>query len=281
MLPSLFVSHGSPTLPLTDAPARRFLETLGRDIVARHGRPEAILVASAHWETASPQISAPAVHDTIHDFYGFPPALYEMRYPALGAPDLAARAASLLAAAGLPAGIDPARGLDHGAWVPLRLMFPDADIKVAQLSLQTHLGPAHHLRLGAALAPLRGEGVLILGSGSFTHDLSEFRNYRGVLNAAEPAWVTNFAAWFDAALAERRIEDLVGYRRLAPFAVKNHPTDEHLLPLYVAMGAGGEGASATHLHASATHGILRMDVYAFGEPDPAPPPAVMASAHHA
>jgi 4,5-DOPA dioxygenase extradiol len=240
MLPSLFVSHGAPTLPLTDAPARRFLEALGADLAARHGRPEAILVASAHWETASPQISAPEVNETIHDFYGFPPALYEMRYPA-----------------------------------------PDADIKVAQLSLQTHLGPAHHLRLGAALAPLRGEGVLIVGSGSFTHDLSEFRTYRGVLDAAEPAWVTEFADWFDGALAERRIEDLVGYRRLAPFAVKNHPTDEHLLPLYVAMGAGGEGARAAHLHASATHGILRMDVYGFGDPDPAPQSAVMASAHHA
>jgi 4,5-DOPA dioxygenase extradiol len=263
--PSLFVSHGSPTLPLTDAPAKRFLGELGADIIRRHGRPGSILVASAHWETETPEISAPARNETIHDFYGFPPALYEMRYPAPGAPGLAARAATLLAQAGMAARIDPARGLDHGAWVPLRLMFPDADIPVAQISLQSHLGPAHHLRLGRALAALREQGVLIVGSGSFTHDLSEFRTYRGVLDAPEPAWVTGFADWFDAALAGGRIEELLAYRRLAPFGAKNHPTEEHLLPLYVALGAGGEGASIGHLHASVTHAILRMDVYSFGE----------------
>ena len=149
-------------------------------------------------------------------------------------------------------------------------MFPDADIPVAQISLQSHLGPAHHLRLGRALAPLR-DSVLIVGSGSFTHDLSEFRAYRDVLNAPEPAWVTGFADWFDAALAEGRTDDLLAYRRLAPFAAKNHPSEEHLLPLYVALGAAGANPEVRHLHASATHGILRMDVFEFGEPEAGAP----------
>ena len=262
MLPALFVSHGAPTLPLTDTAAKRFLAGLGTDIHRRYGRPAAILVASAHWETESPSVSAPEVNDTIHDFSGFPRALYELRYPAPGAPALAERACDLLCAAGLRSAIDPRRGLDHGAWVPLSLMYPAADIPVAQVSLQSHLGPAHHLQLGRALAPLRDEGVLIVGSGSLTHDLSEFRAYRGAMDAPEPAWVTDFADWFAVAIAERRTSDLLAYRRLAPNAAKNHPTEEHLLPMYVALGAGGDGA-AEHLHASTTHGVLRMDVFAF------------------
>lgn len=262
MLPSLFVSHGAPTLSLEDAPARRFLETLGPEIDRRYGRPKSILIASAHWETPAPVVNDAAVQPTIHDFYGFPRALYEMRYPAPGSAALAERVSGLLTGAGFRTDIDPARGLDHGAWVPLMLMYPDAEIPVDQVSIQSHLGPAHHLELGRALRPLRDEGVLVIGSGSFTHDLSEFRAYRDVLNAPEPRWVTEFADWYDTALAERRIDDLIAYRSLAPYAVKNHPTEEHLLPLYIALGAGEDGPPE-HLHASATHGILRMDVYAF------------------
>ena len=262
MLPSLFVSHGAPTLPITDAPAKQFLQSLGADIDHRYGRPSAILVASAHWETEAPAVNAPPVLDTIHDFGGFPRALYEMRYPAPGSSAVAERVSDLLCAAGLQSRTDASRGLDHGAWMPLMLMYPQADIPVVQLSVQGHLGPAHHLQVGCAIAPLRAEGVLVVGSGSFTHDLSEFRAYRDVLDAPEPGWVTDFADWCDAALASRNVADLLSYRRLAPHAVKNHPTEEHLLPLYVALGAGGNGSSE-HLHASATHGVLRMDVYAF------------------
>ncbi len=259
-MPSLFVSHGAPTLPLTDAPARTFLAGLGAEIDRRYGRPKAILVASAHWETGSPAVNAPEVLDTIHDFRGFPSALYDMHYPAPSAPALAARVSGVLHKAGLDCDIDRRRGLDHGAWVPLMLMYPAADIPVAQISLQSHIGPEYHFELGRVLAPLRDEGVLVLGSGSFTHDLSAFRGQG--LTAAEPDWVTSFADWFDAALTEGRLADLLSYRRLAPFAEKNHTTEEHLLPLYVALGAGG-GEPAEHLHASATHGILRMDVYGF------------------
>lgn len=257
MLPTLFVSHGAPTLPLTDTPARRFLERLGRELP----RPKAILVASAHWETGEPMASAVAVNETIYDFYGFPRALYALRYPAPGSPALAERVTDLLCAAGLASGMDRARGLDHGAWVPLMLMYPEADIPVAQLSVQSHLGPAHHLQVGRALAALPGEGVLVIGSGSFTHDLSRFRGH-GPDDPAEPD-VIAFADWFDAALREGRTCDLVTYRRKAPFAERQHPTEEHLLPLYVALGAAGPGAASRRLHESAAYSVLRMDAYAF------------------
>lgn len=258
MLPAIFVSHGAPTLPLTDVPARDFLMGLG---AALPERPRAILVVSAHWETERPRVNAVATNATIHDFRGFPAALYELQYPAPGSTELATRVAGLLAAAGMPVDLDAARGLDHGAWVPLMMMYPGADIPVVQLSIQSHLGPAHHLALGQALAPLRAEGVLVLASGSFTHDVSQFR---GGLPDEEPASVSDFAGWFDTALAEHRTGQLLDYRRLAPHAVQNHPTDEHLLPLYVALGAGGIDAPVAHLHDSTTFGVIRMDAYAFG-----------------
>ena len=257
MLPAIFVSHGAPTLPLTDVPARHFLQGLG---AALPERPRAILVVSAHWETAVPTVNAVPTNATIHDFSGFPEALYRLSYPAPGSPSLAARVAEMVGDAGMPTAIDTARGLDHGAWVPLMMMFPAADIPVVQLSVQSQLGPAHHLALGRALAPLGAEGVLVLASGSFTHDLSQFRSG---LPTGEPAWVSDFADWFDTALAQGRIDDLLAYRQLAPHAVKNHPTDEHLLPLYVALGAAGEDVQVRRLHASTTFGVLRMDAYAF------------------
>ncbi len=272
MLPSLFLSHGAPTLPLTDAPARHFLAGLGRQL----GKPSAILVASAHWETPTPTVNSVAQNATIHDFYGFPPELYRLAYPAPGSAELAEATADLLCTAGLASQVDPARGLDHGAWVPLHLMYPEADIPVAQISLQSQLGPAHHLQLGRALAPLRQQNVLIIGSGSLTHDLSRFRGAR--LDSAPPADVTDFADWMQKALAENRICDLLTYRRLAPAAAHNHPTEEHLLPLFVALGAAGHMAGGMtgdrardgsgpqrteQLHRSTTYGILRMDAYAF------------------
>jgi 4,5-DOPA dioxygenase extradiol len=259
-MPSLFLSHGAPTLPLTDTPARTFLQQLGQTLE----RPKAILVISAHWETAVPTVSAVDSNETIHDFGGFPRALYDLRYPAPGSPTLAARIAERLRADGFDCNVDRRRGLDHGAWVPLLLMYPKFDIPVLQLSVQPHLGPEHHLRVGHALAPLRDEGVLIIGSGSFTHDLSEFRGHN--LNDPAPDWVNNFADWFDKALADGETDILVDYRRRAPFATKNHPTEEHLLPLYAALGAAGAKARAKRLHASSTYSVLRMDVYAFESP---------------
>ena len=259
MLTPLFISHGAPTLGMTDTPARTFLRELGQTLP----RPKAIVVASAHWETREPRVSAQDPNDTIHDFRGFPRALHEMRYPAPGAPALAERIAGLLSNAGLPAAIDPNRGLDHGAWVPLALMYPKADVPVLQVAIQPHHGPAYHRAVGQALAPLTADDVLVIGSGSFTHDLGRFHGQD--IDTPAPPDVTAFAEWFNTALAENRTADLLDYRQRAPHAADNHPTEEHLLPLYVAWGASGENARAQHLHVSSTYGILRMDAYAFAD----------------
>jgi 4,5-DOPA dioxygenase extradiol len=254
MLPAIFVSHGAPTLPLVDAAARDYLRSLGTQL----GRPSAIAVASAHWETPEPAVSTIERNTTIHDFYGFPRELYELRYEPPGAPEIAAAAAGLLTRAGLTASLDATRGLDHGAWVPLMMMYPEADIPVFQISIQPHLGPRHHYAMGKALAELREGDVLILGSGSFTHNLGRFRG--AAVNAPAPPDVDAFSDWLGEAITKGRTADALHYRALAPQAVAQHPTDEHLLPLFVAMGAGGKGEL---LHRSAMHSILRMDSFAF------------------
>ena len=252
--PAVFVSHGAPTLPLSEAAARGFLAEYG----ARLGRPTAILAVSAHWETAAATLSSATRPETIHDFHGFPPALYAMRYAAPGAPALAERAAALLAGAGLPSGRAP-RGLDHGAWVPLMLMYPEADIPVTQLSVQTHLGAAHEFKVGEALRPLRDEGVLILGSGSATHNLRELR--MAAIDAPAAPWVSSFTDWLAEAVAAGSTDELIDYRRRAPNAARNHPSDEHFLPFFTALGAAGPGARGERVHASTTYGALAMDAY--------------------
>jgi 4,5-DOPA dioxygenase extradiol len=256
-LPALFVSHGAPTMIIEPTPAREFLSGFGAVV----GRPAAVLVVSAHWDTSAPAISLAERPETIHDFFGFPQELYRLRYAAPGAPTLAQRVAALLQGAGFQVERDPARGLDHGAWVPLMLMYPQADIPVTQLSIQGDLGPAHHHRLGQALAALREENVLILASGSATHNLSYFRRY--ALNDAAPAWVRDFREWIAAAIAEGRDRDLLDYRRRAPHAAENHPTEEHFLPLFVAMGARTPDVNGQRVHASDTYGVLAMDAYRF------------------
>lgn len=255
--PAIFVSHGSPTMPLERSAANAFLRQLGPSL----GRPEAILVVSAHWDTDRPAVSAAKNPETIHDFYGFPPELYRLRYPAPGAPKLAERAAGLLKAKGLQTDIDPGRGLDHGAWTSLMLMYPEADIPVAQFSIQSHLGPAHHVRLGEALRPLRDEGVMVFASGGATHNLRELSRQRG--NPVPQPWTVEFNEWLADALLSRRTDDLVGYRERAPHAARNHPTDEHLIPLFVALGAGDPGGTTQRLHSSIDSGVISMDAYRF------------------
>ncbi|MDP1537989.1 MAG: class III extradiol ring-cleavage dioxygenase [Burkholderiales bacterium] len=255
--PALFVSHGAPTLALEPGPTRGFLAELG----AALPRPRAILVVSAHWETAAPAVSAAAHPETIHDFYGFPEALYAMRYPAPGAPGLAARAAELLAASGFSGTTAVERGLDHGAWVPLMLMCPEADIPVIQLAVQTALGPAHHWRLGEALRPLRDQGVLIIGSGSVTHNLREFGHHRH--DSPPPSWVSEFNGWLHDKVVSLDQQALLDYRARAPQAARNHPTEEHLLPLFVAAGAATPGSRPERLHSAYTYGVIGMDAYRF------------------
>lgn len=250
MLPSLFVSHGAPSLPFDDVPARDFLRALGQQI----GRPRAILAISAHWDTPVPQVNSVARNDTIHDFGGFPQALYDIRYPAPGDAKLASAVAELTGAS-----VDTQRGLDHGAWVPLMLMYPDADIPVVQLSVQGDLGATHHIALGRKLAPLRADDVLVLGSGGFVHNLRRL----APPGTAQPGWSQEFSDWMHEKLMAGDEAALAGYRTLAPHAVLAQPTEDHFVPLFAALGAGGEKAKPGRLHSSATFGSLRMDAYRF------------------
>lgn len=267
-LPSLFVSHGSPMMALEPSPARDFLAGLG----ALLPRPRAILVVSAHHDAAyqggRATVTASPAPPTIHDFGGFPDELFAMRYPAPGDPVLAARIVALLGAHGLTATADPDRGLDHGAWVPLSLTYPDADIPVVQLSIASDAPPEWHFALGRALAPLRDEGVLIVGSGSITHNLRALFSSRLPIDASAPAWVTSFTDWVAERMAAGAIDDVLHAVERAPHGKDNHPTMDHILPLFVAMGAGANGDdmpfAAERLHASTTYGLLGMDVYSFG-----------------
>ena len=253
--PAIFVSHGAPTLVVDRADRTyRFLDGLGSQL----GKPNSVLVVSAHWEEAAPSVSAAAKPETIHDFHGFPEALYEITYPAGGAPELARRVSELLTSAGIAARIDSMRGLDHGAWVPLSLMYPTADVPVAQLSVQTALGGEHHLAMGEALRPLRDEGVLILGSGGLTHNLGEL-DWSGATSTM-PVWVAEFQDWIVTAIDQDRKNDVAHYRTLAPHASRNHPSEEHFLPLLVALGAGDRGS---RIHTDVCFGALAMDAYRF------------------
>jgi 4,5-DOPA dioxygenase extradiol len=256
-LPALFVSHGAPTMILEPVAVREFLGGLGETMPL----PKAILAVSAHWETARPAAGGAASPRTIHDFYGFPEPLYRLQYPAPGAPDLAQRVASALRDAGLPCDIDPDQGLDHGAWVPLMLMYPQAQIPVIQLSVQPGLGAAHHYRLGQALRPLRDEGVLLLASGGLTHNLREFRGH--ATNDPAPDWVTQFRDWVVAAVEAGRDQDVVDYRSRAPHGARNHPSEEHFLPLLVAAGARSPSVPGRRIHSSTTYAVLAMDAFAF------------------
>ncbi len=257
MMPVLFLSHGAPSLPLEAGETGAAWQQLG----ALPPRPSAILVISAHWETHIPTVSRAVQPETIHDFGGFPEALYRLQYPAPGAPQIAEAAARALQKAGIPAQLDDERGLDHGAWVPLSIMFPRADIPVAQLSMQPEHDPAWHLALGRALRPLREQGVLIVGSGAITHNLrAVFSHPQG---AAAPDWVTAFRDWIADRIKDGDLEALCAYRTLAPHAVRNHPTDEHLLPLFVALGAASRVDDARHLNQVMTYGLLAMDAWLF------------------
>ncbi len=264
-LPSLFLSHGSPMIALEPRAAGHFMQQLGPAIEARFGRPRAILVASAHSLTREPVLMAAARHEAIYDFGGFDPRLYEMRYDAPGAPALAEQVARLLQAAGIASHRVDEGGLDHGIWTPLRYLFPDADVPVLPLAWPPSWKPAQLFALGQALAPLADEGVLILGSGSITHNLRRVFGGGGLHPVDSPPTPesTAFRDWFAARSQAADWDALFDYRARAPFAALMHPTDEHLLPFFVAAGAGGRGP-ARRIHQSLEFGDLGMDAYAFG-----------------
>jgi 4,5-DOPA dioxygenase extradiol len=264
-VPTVFLSHGSPLHARGGSRASDGWAELAR----RLPRPRAILVASAHWETELPMLSASSRPETIHDFGGFPPDLYRMQYAAPGAPEVAQRAVALLKSAGIGASVNGCRGLDHGAWVPLRHMYPQADVPVTQIALQPPLGAAHHLRLGRALAPLAGEQVLVLGSGHITHNLQEVMTLLrkgevefGRETSAAP-YVDDFRGWVDLMLKTHADHDLAAWLENAPQARRAHPSDEHFLPLLVAYGAAGTDAQVERIDLGVEARVLAMDAYVF------------------
>ena len=257
-MPTLFVSHGSPMLPLEPGTAGPMLQALGQALP----RPEAILAFSPHWMARQPTVGTSAQPETLHDFGGFDTALYTLRYPAPGAPQLAARIKALLQAGGWTVQDDAHRGLDHGVWSPLRLMFPQADRPVVPLAMPWPLDAAGAYRLGAALAPLADDGVLLFGTGSLTHNLHEFHP---AARTDDPpaAYVQAFVDWMRGMIDRGETAALLDYRRRAPHAARAHPTDEHLLPLFWALGAAGLGATARHHSGGVHYGNLSMDAWEF------------------
>ena len=263
-LPSLYVSHGSPMTALDAGAAGAFWRRLGPAIDATFGRPRAVLALSAHSLTREPVLLAAPRHAAVYDFSGFPEALYRLRYDAPGAPALARHVASLLAGAGLPAHVVDEGGLDHGIWTPLRSMYPEADVPVLPLAWPPNWTPAQLQGLGAALAPLAAEGVLVMGSGAITHNLRLWAGGRDPVDAPERPESAAFRTWMAERIAAADWLALQDYRQRAPHGAFLHPTDEHLLPLFPAAGAAGPGAAGVRVHSSVTYGHLGMDAYAFG-----------------
>lgn len=265
-LAPIFLSHGSPMTALEPGEVGPFWQRLGAALDAG-GRPRAILAVSAHSLAREPLLMAAARHTTVHDFGGFPEPLYRLRYDAPGAPALAAQVAGLLQAAGLPVHRSDEGGLDHGIWAPLRFIWPGADIPVLPLAFPPDWSPARLMALGQALEPLTRQGVLVYATGSLTHNLRLLfgASPRPALDAPEIPESAAFRSWFAARGAAADWPALLDYRGQAPHAALMHPTDEHLLPLYVAAGAAGARPTALRLHGSLTYGCLGMDAYAFGD----------------
>lgn len=258
-LPTVFLSHGAPNLVLHNSPARDFLSGFGETL----GKPRAVVIASAHFASSRPAVVGAERPGMIYDFEGFEPELHRMVYPAPGDALVAIKVAGLLQAAGFAPAVINDRGYDHGTWVPLMLMYPQADVPVVQISVQPHLGAAHHLAVGRALASLREENILVVGSGSATHNLVEFFRGGYAQDAPAPEWVTQFDDWVRGKAEAGAVEDLAAYRDRAPYARENHPTEEHFVPLHVALGAAGPGARGARVHSSHQRGVLMMDAYAF------------------
>lgn len=257
--PVLFVPHGSPMFALQPGAAGAAMSS----VAERFAMPRALIVLSPHWETAVPTVGTATKLETIHDFGGFDPRLYDIQYPATGCPEAAQAVVAALQSAGLPAATDPKRGLDHGAWVPLRQMFPDADVPIVPLSLQHHGGPQHAYRVGQALAPLAEQGFLVVASGNVTHNLHDFQRMRMLGQAPAPDYVWQFADWIHGRMVARDAASLLNYRRLEPAGALAHPRDEHLLPLFTALGAAGPNAQPEAFYRGISDQVIAMDGYLF------------------
>jgi 4,5-DOPA dioxygenase extradiol len=251
---ALFVSHGSPMTALDPGPYGKALAAFGESV-----QPEAIVVISAHWQEAGIRIASGAKPELIYDFGGFPRELYELKYEAPGSPELAAEIAAELGRAGFDAVLDDRRGWDHGVWVPLRLMFPEARIPVVEVSLPMAWSPEELYRLGQTLGGLREKGVLILGSGGIVHNL-RLMNWADK-DAPEDAWAREFQGWVRDAVARRDLAALFAYEKLAPHVKRAVPTTEHFAPLFPVLGAAGDYAQGVPIFEGVEHG--NMSMYSF------------------
>lgn len=247
---ALFLSHGAPTLPLSNEPTRDFLIDLGKTLP----EPRGVIVISAHWQLPGFVVKTAPLYEAWHDFYGFPDELYQLRYEPRGDVALAQRVAGVLASGGISAPLVNERKIDHGVWVPLLLMWPEAQVPLVQLSLG-RTDPVTHYRVGQTLTTLANEGYLVIGSGGFVHNLPEW-----MAGTLEPGWAADFEGWMTQKLKAGDWDALCDYRRQAPQAVRAHPTEEHLLPLLVAGGAGG---AATLLHGASDPRGLGMACFGF------------------
>lgn len=252
LMPVAFVSHGSPMVAIETGPYQEALQRFGRE-----HRPKAIVAISAHWESADEvRIASAEAHRLIYDFGGFPDALYELTYEAAGDPELARRIGGLLRNGGVPSALDAVRGLDHGVWVPLRSIYPNADVPVVELSIPGKLSPAELFRIGGLLSPLRSEGVLILGSGGIVHNLRRL-DWQHRDGPAE-AWALDFDRWFAEKLEAGDIDGLFGYQRAAPSAALAVPTNEHFHPVFVALGAARAQGRIEYIYEGFQYGTLSM-----------------------
>lgn len=257
-LPTVFVPHGAPTFALRPGPAGAALATVAQNLE----RPKAIIVISPHWETREPTVGSAPDLDTIYDFAGFPGELYTLKYLAHSDATFAQQVAKCLRSANINTFIDPHRGLDHGAWVPLRMMYPSGEIPVIPLSIKTNAGAAFHYALGQALHPLSKLGFLIIGTGSITHNLRDYMVCRQ-RNLPTPEYVTRFANWIHSTLQTGDIETLINYRKTSDEATQAHPTDDHLMPFFVALGAAGVRPKAERFYAGVDELVIAMDGYRF------------------
>ena len=253
----LFVPHGAPTFALNPGAAGAAMS----DVLQKLAPPRAIVVVSPHWDTRIPTVSRASTLETIHDFYGFPQALYAIQYPATGCPEVAQEVASALRAAGLDVDDSSQHGLDHGAWQPLRQMFPDADVPIVPLSMQTHAGPAHAYRVGEALSALTEKNIWVVASGNITHNLRDWQ-VAASTHGQTPAYVHRFADWVQAQLDANEVGMLLNYRQHSADGRQAHPSEDHLLPLFVAMGAA-QGAKPQAFYRGVSDYVIAMDGYAF------------------
>ena len=261
VVPSLFVSHGAPLFAVDAGETGPALTRWGQALRAQFPGLRGVVVMSPHWMARGVRVTTGAQPATWHDFAGFPSALYELQYPAPGAPALAQEVLDLLAAAGVAAQGDAQRPFDHGAWVPLMHLFPQADVPVVQLALPVGAGPAQVHALGAALRPLAQQGVLLVGTGSMTHNLAEFMGGGDGEGAPDP-YVQAFSRWVEDAVQRHDVPALLSYRELAPHARRAHPTDEHFLPLFFALGAAPQDWHTQYLSREVMYGMLAMDAFA-------------------